>query len=79
MEIRFKGEGRYGLGAMSMSVDINPSTHTVTATRSIRKSGSSFVLTIPPEIMQSLDLDEGEKMRLEGNWETGDITVEQVD
>lgn len=63
----------------AMSVNINPRQQTVTATRSLRRSGSSVVLTIPPEILQSLDLDSGDEMRLTGNWDTGEITAERVD
>lgn len=60
---------------MSMSVDINPQTKTVTATRSLRASGSSTVLTIPPEVLQSLGWDEGEELRLVADWGDEEITL----
>lgn len=61
-----------------MSVTINPAAETVTATRSLRNSGSSVVLTIPPEVLQSLDLDSGDEMEITGDWGSGEITAKKV-
>lgn len=75
MTIRFKCMDLFGLVAMSMSVNINPSTNTVEGTRSLRNSGSSVVLTIPPEVLQSLDLGPGDEMKITGDWSTRELTV----
>lgn len=64
---------------MSMSVQINPQTETVRATRSLRKSGSSVILTIPPEVLQSLDLDSGDTLEIEGDWGDGEMRVRPVE
>lgn len=60
---------------MSMSVDINPATQTLMASRSLRESGSSMVLTIPPEMVQSLDWQPGDKIGLLADWGDGEITL----
>lgn len=60
---------------MSMSVDINPRTQTLTASRSLRPSGSSMVLTIPPEMIQSLDWEAGDDIELLADWGEGEITL----
>ena len=60
---------------MSMSVDINPRTQTLTASRSLRPSGSSMVLTIPPEMVQSLDWAAGDDIELLADWGEGEITL----
>lgn len=62
-----------------MSVNINPTAKTVTATRSLRKSGSSVVLTIPPEVLQSLGMESGDTMQIQGDWGKNEIRVRRVD
>ena len=65
--------------SMSMSVNINPSNQTVRATRNLRKSGDSTVLTIPPEVLQSLDLEPTDTLEIEGDWGEGEIRLRKVE
>jgi antitoxin component of MazEF toxin-antitoxin module len=58
-----------------MSVDLNPANQTVTANRTLRQSGSSVVLTFPPQVLQSLELAAGDEVEIEGDWSTGEITI----
>lgn len=62
-----------------MSVNIDPTSEQVSATRSLRKSGSSVVLTFPPELIQALDLSIGDEMKMTGDWGEKEIRVEPVE
>ncbi|AXR78972.1 AbrB/MazE/SpoVT family DNA-binding domain-containing protein [Natrarchaeobaculum sulfurireducens] len=50
-----------------MSVDVDPNENKTRAERSIRKSGNSFVVSIPPEILQSAGMSEGDRATLEAD------------
>lgn len=63
---------------IGMSVTINPNAQTVTASRSLRRSGSSTVLTVPPEVLQALDLEAGDELEMVGSWEDDEITLRRV-
>lgn len=49
---------------------------TVINTRKLRKIGNSKVLTIPDEIIQALDINEGQKIAF--NVEHGQVVLEAV-
>ncbi|MDQ2052926.1 AbrB/MazE/SpoVT family DNA-binding domain-containing protein [Natronolimnohabitans sp. A-GB9] len=57
-----------------MSVDVDPNENKTRAERSIRKSGNSYVVSIPPEILQSAGISEGDKTILEAD--IGGETIE---
>lgn len=57
------------------TVDINPQTTTVTANRKLRKSGGSVVVSIPRELIQSLDWEIGDDLRLEADWSASEMKV----
>lgn len=61
-----------------MAVSINTDSSTVEATRTLRHSGSSVVLTIPPQVLESLGMDAGDDVRIVGNWEDGTIEITPV-
>lgn len=48
----------------------------VTNTRKLRKIGNSKVLTIPDEILKTLDINEGQKIAF--NVENGQVVLEAV-
>ena len=58
-----------------MSVNINPQTKTVEAGRQLRRSGSSFVVTLPPELIQALDWAQGDNLRLSADWDSGELVI----
>jgi antitoxin component of MazEF toxin-antitoxin module len=58
-----------------MAVQVNPTDSTVTATRSFRDSGSSVVVTIPPTVIGSLDIEVGQEVDITADWDTGEITL----
>lgn len=60
---------------MTTEIDLNPRTQTVRTTRTLRRSGSSHVLTIPPQVIQSLDLVEGDEIEIVGDWGEGEIRL----
>jgi len=60
---------------MTTSIDINTTQQTITARRSLRASGSSTVLTVPPEILQSLDWQQGDTVEIQADWDAGEVTL----
>jgi len=58
-----------------MSVQLNPSKQEVKASRELRESGSSTVLTIPPSVLDSLDLESGDTIEVTADWGTREITL----
>jgi len=58
-----------------MSVQLNPSKEEVRASRDLRESGSSTVLTIPPSVLDSLDLEGGDTIEIVADWGTEEITL----
>lgn len=60
---------------MGMSVNINPQTATISGSRSLRRSGSSMVLTMPPEMVQSLGWEPGADIEMVADWDSEEITL----
>ena len=58
-----------------MSVQLNPSKEEVRASRDLRESGSSTVLTIPPSVLDSLDLEGGDTIEIVADWGTEEIKL----
>jgi len=57
------------------ALDINPNTSTITTRRKLRKSGSSTVVTLAPEMLQMLDWHRGDEVEIEADWDAGEITI----
>ena len=61
---------------MGYRIQFHPDDNTVTAVRTLRTSGGSTVLTVPPEILDILDWEDGDDLELEADYEDGKIIVE---
>jgi len=62
----------------SMTVEIDPATKTARAERTLRSSGNSVVLTIPPQILQQADVSCGDVVELVAELGAGEITIATV-
>ena len=60
-------------------IEVDPSNHTISATRSLRSAGSSLTLTIPPAVLDAIQASEGDELRLVANMDTGVIEVSKVE
>jgi antitoxin component of MazEF toxin-antitoxin module len=63
---------------MSMAIDIDPDTNTVRAERSLRSSGSSTVISFPPQILQALNLEVNDDVEIVADWEKDEIRIKKV-
>lgn len=50
---------------MGRKVEIDRENQKIRATRSLRSSGGSTVLTIPDEVLQSVGFEEGDQIEIE--------------
>ena len=66
------------LSNMGHRVQFNPEENTVTGARTLRVSGGSTVLTIPPEMLDVLEWEEGDDLSLEANYEDGTLVIEST-
>jgi len=64
---------------MGHRVDVDWEAGTVTATRRLRPSGGSTVLTIPPEVMSALGLEEGDDIVMVADRDAGEIRLQHSD
>jgi hypothetical protein len=64
---------------MGYRVQFNPEENTVTGTRPLRISGGSTVLTIPPEILDVLEWEDGDNLTLEADYEEGSLVIEATE
>lgn len=63
---------------MGNSVEIDWDEGRVTAVRKLRSSGSSTVLTIPPEVYESVGLQEDDQVEIVADMENGKITLQPI-
>lgn len=75
---RAMAEGRVPM-RMASDVTIDPETLTVTASRTIRPSGNSTVLTIPPGVLDAVGADAGDEVQLVAHMDTGVVEVSKVE
>lgn len=61
-----------------MSLKIKPEDTEITAQRTLRQSGTSTVITVPPELKQSLGWDHSDEVELTANWDTGELVITKV-
>jgi len=64
---------------MSMAFDIDPDSNTVQADRHLRSSGSSTILSIPPQILNTLDWEADDPVKLVANWEEETLTIQKIE
>jgi antitoxin component of MazEF toxin-antitoxin module len=60
---------------MATPVTIDPEDSTVSATRTIRSSGNSTVLTIPPQLLEAIGLEVSDEARLVAHMDTGELAI----
>lgn len=60
---------------MGHRVNVDFEAGTVTATRKLRQSGGSTVLTIPPEVMDAMELEEGDDLVMQADYKDGEIRL----
>jgi antitoxin component of MazEF toxin-antitoxin module len=59
-----------------MSVSIDPDSKTARATRKLRESSNSVVLTIPPQILQQAGVECGDEVDLVTELGSGEIAIQ---
>jgi len=64
---------------MGHRVQFNPEEKTVTGARTLRISGGSTVLTIPPEMLDVLDWEDGDDLTLKADYEEGSLVIEATE
>lgn len=64
---------------MGNGVDVDPDEGVVRATRTVRKSGGSLVVSFPREVLQVAGLDEGDDVLLEAEWDGDAIHIRGIE
>jgi len=67
------------LHAMGNGVDVDPDEEVMRATRKLRKSGGSIVVSIPPTMLQSVEFEEDDELLLEADWKGDEIRLRKVE
>ena len=62
---------------MSSRVQFDPDTNTFKGTRTIRESGGSAVLTLPPPVLDATRLGPGDDVRLTCDVDAGTICIKK--
>ena len=60
-------------------IEVDPTNHTISATRSLRSAGASLTLTVPPAVLDSIGAEEGDELRLVAHMDSGVIEVSKVE
>ncbi|MCU4743440.1 AbrB/MazE/SpoVT family DNA-binding domain-containing protein [Natronoglomus mannanivorans] len=60
---------------MSNGVDVDPDAKEVSGVRKLRRSGDSYVISIPPEVLDMSGLEPGEHYKVAAPFEGGEITI----
>lgn len=64
---------------MSERVDIDAEEGVATTTRQIGKSGNSFVVRIPPQLLQMASMEKGDRVTLTAQMGDERITLDKFD
>jgi antitoxin component of MazEF toxin-antitoxin module len=64
---------------MGNGVDVDPDENVMRASRKLRQSGGSLVVSLPPEMLQSVGFEEGDELVLEAEWAGDTICLRKVD
>lgn len=64
---------------MSERVEIDAEEGVATTTRQIGKSGNSFVVRIPPQLLQMASMEKGDRVTLTAQMGDECITLEKLD
>lgn len=62
---------------MSTNVQIDRESLTATADRSLRASGNSTVVSLPPQLLQAAGIDPDSDVVVRADMQTGTIRIEQ--
>ncbi|DAC85281.1 AbrB/MazE/SpoVT family DNA-binding domain-containing protein [Haloterrigena jeotgali icosahedral virus 1] len=63
---------------MSM-VEIDTENNKIRDKRTFTASGTSTILSFPPELLDTLELDKGDEVEIEGDWASREITIRPVE
>lgn len=63
---------------MGRKVEIDRENQTIHATRDLRASGGSTVVSIPDEILQSVGFEQGDELEIEADMFGDEIRLRQV-
>ena len=66
-------------GTSTRGIEIDGENKTVEATRALRKSGGSNVVTIPPGMIDLLDFEIGDDVTLVADWSGDEIRLRVVE
>jgi len=64
---------------MGNSVDIDREEGKMRATRTLRQSGGSIVLTMPRELLDNVGFEDGDELVLEADMLGDELTVSAID
>lgn len=67
------------LGRMADRVVIDAEEGTVSATRKIRESGNSIVISIPPQVLEAAGLEPGDQADIVADMDEQTITFRRID
>lgn len=67
------------LGRMADRVVIDAEEGTVSATRKIRESGNSIVISIPPQVLEAAGLEPGDQADIVADMDDQVISLRRVD
>jgi len=62
-----------------MSVTVDPDNGEVRATRTIRKSGNSTAVVIPPELLDAAGFELGDDVDLVCDFDTGEVSMRRTE
>jgi len=62
-----------------MPVDIDPEKDEASATRRLRKSGNSTVVSLPPELLRKAGFEEGDEIEVAAGFDGGEIELRKSD
>lgn len=64
---------------MGNRVSVDPEDGTVSAIRSVRRSGNSVVVSIPLQVLEAAGLGEGDDVVIIGDMADGELRIKDVD
>lgn len=67
------------LRVMGNGVDVDPEEGVLRATRKLRSSGGSIVVSIPPQMLQAVSFEEDDDILLRCEWDGDEICLHPVE
>jgi len=62
-----------------MSVDVDTQNREIRASRPLRRSGNSVVVSLPPELLREAQLEEGDEVSLVTSFDGAEISIQAAD